>query len=99
MWPMSNSTGKNTIPHTPNWIVTALLGIVLLVVALLSNACSISYDRNQVGFWDQCIKVDAWGLSYVSPYGPVNLGKLTYERNVNCPKDIKEQTPGGIIIP
>lgn len=75
-----------------------LLGVIMkkifLLLALLAlNGCSFSYSRDQIGFWDQCIKLDGWGLSYVSPYGPVNVGKLTYERNTNCAKDITQQAP------
>jgi hypothetical protein len=28
-----------------------------------------------------------------TPYGPFNVGKLTYMRNVNCHHDINQQEP------
>lgn len=55
--------------------------------------CQLYYSRDNIGFWDQCVKLDAWGLSYISPYGPMNVGKLTYERNTACAKDIAQQAP------
>jgi hypothetical protein len=72
---------------------------ILLVSLLFAlpwvNGCATKSDENS--FWSQCIKANGYGLSMFSPYGPFNFGYLTYERNANCTKDIKQQTP--IAIP
>ena len=67
-----------------------LLHAALLALLLSANGC-ISYSRDQIGFWDQCVKADAWGISMISPYGPINLGRILWERNTACGKDIKQQ--------
>jgi hypothetical protein len=64
-----------------------------LVFAMLLSGCSLNYSRDQIGFWDQCIKANGYGFTMATAYGPFNLGYLTYERNVNCEKDIQQQKP------
>ena len=41
-------------------------------------------------FWSECVKLNGWGVSWISPYGPLNVGYVTWERNVECPKDISQ---------
>lgn len=65
---------------------------LLGAACLLAGCSNMSYPRTEIGIFDQCIKADLWGIYYLSPYGPVGLGRGLWERNVACDKDIK-QTP------
>jgi hypothetical protein len=55
--------------------------IKILSCILLLSGCAFSYPRDQIGFFDQCIQATAWGINYISPYGPVTLGYIQYERS------------------
>ena len=55
-----------------------------LLAALVCVGCDSMTPGPNQDFWDQCVKADAWGISYVSPYGPVNIGRLIWTRNVQC---------------
>jgi hypothetical protein len=72
-----------------------LYGVLVALLAMtVFSGCSLHYDKEKnIGFWQQCIKVNSYGLTMATAYGPFNLGYLTYERNVNCDTDIKQQKP------
>lgn len=65
------------------WWGVLVLG-VLAVGLLVLVGCSGHYSREQIGFWDQCVRARAYGISGLTPYGPWNAGALWWERNVNC---------------
>lgn len=45
--------------------------------------CSAGFEPGQYrDFWDQRVQVTAWGIYYISPYGPVGLGYVNWTRNV-----------------
>ena len=64
------------------------LGWVLL---LSLDGCATPKD--QASFWTECVKANGYGFSMVTPYGPFNLGYITWERNVSCARDIKQANP------
>jgi len=69
-------------------------GVIMALLAMfVFGGCTLHYERDQIGFWDQCIKINGYGFTMATAYGPFNLGYLTYERNVNCDTDIKQQRP------
>lgn len=68
-----------------------MLAALLAVLAMMG--CGGMTPGPDKDFWDQCIKFDGYGFSMLTQYGPFNLGKVTWERNVACEKDIKQQTP------
>ena len=63
----------------------------MLVALLLLNGCASAAGTNSL--WTQCVKADGWGLAWLSELGIVYVGKLTWERNVACDKDIKASVP------
>ena len=65
--------------------------IFWLAVILALSGCST--PAGQASFWTECVRANGYGLSMFTPYGPVNFGYLTWERNVNCDKDIKQAEP------
>lgn len=69
------------------------LGVVSAIFALLLSGCALNYSRDQIGFFDQCVKIQAWGISAATAWGPVNLGWLFYERNVDCKRDQPVSSP------
>lgn len=64
---------------------------ILLLFLLALPGCALHYDRSAIGFWDQCVKADGWGISAFTPWGPFNMGRLTWHRNVNCEEDLKPE--------
>jgi len=60
-----------------------ILGAALLT-ALACGGCGGMTPGQYPNFWTQCVRADAWGISYVSPYGPVNIGRVIWTRNVQC---------------
>lgn len=62
---------------------------VLMLFVLFAQGCNGFKPGSNPNFWTQCVKIDGWGFSGVTAYGPWNLGKVTYERNVACDKDVK----------
>ena len=65
--------------------------MILPILLLLLAGCATA--PGEAGYWTQCVKVSGYGVSMVTPYGPLNLGVLTYERNVACSEDIKPAAP------
>jgi hypothetical protein len=62
-------------------IVAAILAVLLAL-----SGCTVldPYDRELVGFWDQCVQVDAYGATGFTQFGPWNLGMISWKRNVDC---------------
>ena len=54
----------------------------LIAVLLSLNGCTLDYSRQNIGVWDQHVSVTAWGIYYISPYGPVGLGYVEWARNI-----------------
>lgn len=44
-------------------------------------------------FWNQCVKLNAYGFTMATAYGPFNLGYAYYERNVACGADAPQVKP------
>lgn len=84
----SSKTG-DTITDILTAISIALIVFFLAGCGLDSGFAPSEY-RN---FWSQCTKFDGWGFTMASPYGPMNIGKLTWERNVACDVDINQSMP------
>jgi hypothetical protein len=63
-----------------------MVGFTTLVFVISSCAT----PAGQSSLWTECVKANGYGFSMVTPYGPFNLGYLTWERNVSCAKDIKQ---------
>jgi len=61
-----------------------LLYLVGLIVLLTLGGC-IHYPRTEIGFWDQHVLTTIWGFGWVTPYGPINIGYMTWERNIENP--------------
>ncbi len=61
-------------------------GLVLLML-YFTVGCSteLHYPRSQIGFWDQRVTFTGWGLTAATPYGPFNLGYLSWSRNIDKP--------------
>lgn len=70
----------------------------IFLILLILQGCSLHYDRSQIGFWDQCVKADGWGVTGFTVWGSFNMGRLTWERNVNCGEDLKPE-PLPFLIP
>jgi len=51
---------------------------------LLLTGCAGMEPGQYSNFWTQCVKTQAYGITYYSTYGPVNLGYITWERNLQC---------------
>jgi len=62
-----------------------------LFLFLLLMGCSGTTPGQYANFWTQCIKFNGIGISGLTAYGPWNVGYITYERNVECKKDINPQ--------
>lgn len=62
--------------------------------ALFLSGCAGLEPGVNPNFWTQCVKFQAWGVSAVTTWGPVNLGWTQYERNVACEKEQKVSQPG-----
>jgi len=63
-------------------------GLVLLML-YFTVGCSteLHYPRSQIGFWDQRVTFTGWGFTMATPYGPFNLGYLSWSRNVDNPPE------------
>lgn len=69
----------------------------MAVVALAG--CAGTQPGPHANFWTQCVKTYAVGLTYVSPYEPVNFGALQWERNIACDKDLKPLPTPAVTVP
>ena len=73
---------------------TDIFAAMALAVGLSLNwGCAGFTPGDHPNFWTQCVKMDGYGFTMATAYGPFNLGKLTWERNVACEKDVKQQRP------
>ncbi len=63
----------------------------LVLLAGLIAGCATA--PGYASFWNECVKANAWGFTMGTPYGPINVGYLTWERNVDCKKDIEPTKP------
>jgi hypothetical protein len=61
--------------------------LLISLALLLLTGCAGMEPSPYPNFWTQCVKADAWGVSMISPYGPINMGRITWERNVACDVD------------
>ena len=48
---------------------------------LMLCSCAGFTPGQYADFWDQRVSVTAWGIYYVSPYGPVGVGYAEWARN------------------
>ena len=56
----------------------------VLILALLLSSCAGMKPGPYQDFWDQCVKLKAYGLTTFTQWGPYNLGVLEWERNTDC---------------
>lgn len=59
----------------------------LPLALLLLTGCAGLTPGKDPNFWTQCVKADGWGINAISPWGPINVGRITWERNVACHVD------------
>jgi len=69
-----------------------IIGAALLAALACVGCGGMTPGPNQ-DFWDQCVKAEAYGLTMLTQYGPINFGKVTWERNIACDKDLKKDDP------
>ena len=68
-------------------------------LSLAFAGCTGARPGPHANFWTQCVKTYAVGLTYVSPYGPMNFGALQWERNTACDKDLKRLPMPAVKVP
>jgi hypothetical protein len=71
-----------------------IIAAVLAVLLSLSGCSALDpYDRDTIGFWNQCVEAEAYGLSGFNQFGPMNLGYIKWRRNIACDESlhIREQ--------
>jgi hypothetical protein len=72
----------------------------MLAVLLYLSGCSAlePYDREQIGFWSQCVKINSkgYGASGATQLGPWYIGQwdLIWERNQNCDESLRVREKG-----
>jgi len=60
--------------------MTRTVGFVL--IAWLLTGCSMPIGKSGKGFWDQHVSATAWGVSMMTMYGPITIGYIQWNRNV-----------------
>lgn len=53
-----------------------------LILLLMLSGCAGMEPGQYPNFWTQHVQFTAWGIYYLSPYGPVGLGYANWTRNV-----------------
>jgi hypothetical protein len=90
-------------PDASRFALCATLFGAMLFAA--SGCARLHYDRSQIGFWDQKVTFGGWGFSMITPYGPFNIGYLSWQRNVDQPQepakpsDVGDALKGLMVIP
>jgi len=72
------------------------LYVSLIAALLYLSGCSTldSYDRDTIGFWSQCVEAEAYGLSGFNQFGPMNLGWISWKRNIACDESLRIREQG-----
>jgi len=66
----------------------------ILLLAALLGGCAGATGKS---FWDQEVIMTAWGITWATPYGPLNLGYISWQRNPEVP--MKPARPPKIVVP
>ena len=66
-----------------------IIMLAALLAVLACVGCGGMTPGKDKDFWDQCIKAEAYGFTMLTQYGPFNFGKIVWQRNVACEKDLK----------
>ena len=75
-----------------------LTGLVLLCLFFTVGCTTeLHYPRSQIGFWDQRVTFTGWGFTMATPYGPFNIGYLSWSRNIEKP--LKPDQPSDVLGP
>lgn len=59
--------------------------VALVLAMFLASSCTLSYPRDEVGFWQQHVSMSAWGVTMMTMYGPITIGYLSWNRNIAQP--------------
>lgn len=62
---------------------------------VLNSCAGMTPDKDAKTFWNQKVTVEAYGFSMVTPYGPFNLGYMSWQRNVDEP----QKPSGKVTVP
>jgi len=54
----------------------------LMLALFLASSCGVPIGKSGKGFWDQHVSATAWGVSMMTMYGPINIGYIQWNRNV-----------------
>ena len=73
--------------------------ICMLMLILFSGCAGFTPSADEATFWTQKVTVSAWGFSMVTPYGPFNLGYLSWQRNVDNPQNLNGPDASKLPIP
>lgn len=74
-------------------MMIAIRATLVLILTVFSG-CAGFEPGIYPNLWTQCTRMEAYGLSGVTMYGPIILGYVKWERNITCseiPSPQKEQ--------
>jgi hypothetical protein len=78
--------------------IAVYLFLIFMMVAslLIMGGCAgFTPTKDTKTFWDQQVATTAWGFTMMTPYGPFNLGYLSWQRNIEKPQPL--EAPGSVL--